>query len=143
MSQPRTGVSQKGQPLHYSVGAVIKNEKKYILIDRKNPPLGYAGLAGHVDENETPEQALWREVKEESGLTVLETRLLFEEEVEDNRCKRGVNTHYWYLYECSVSGEVQWNPHETKSIGWYTKNEIRKLPLEPVWDYWFRKLQII
>lgn len=55
------------QPVHASVGAVIVRGRQYLLIDRATPPLGLASVAGHIDENEKPEQALVREVQEESG----------------------------------------------------------------------------
>lgn len=129
--------------MHYSVGALIKQGGKYLLIDRVKPPLGFAGLAGHVDEDETPEQALKREVEEESALKVEKYKLLFEEELDWNWCSKNMNVHYWYLYDCEVSGAMKQNFAETKSIGWYTRNDIRQLKLEPVWEYWFKKLNIL
>lgn len=129
--------------MHYSVGALIKKEEKYLLIDRVQPPFGFAGIAGHIDEGEDSEQALRREVEEESGLKIEELRLLFEEELNWNWCSKGVRIHYWYLYECEVSGEIKENFAETKSIGWYNTEEIKKLKLEPAWEYWFKKLKIV
>lgn len=139
MTLPKLTTSTKGKPMHYSVGAVIQRNGKYLLIDRVNPPFGFAGLAGHIDEGETPEEALQREVKEESGLIVEEYRLLYEEERDGNICSKGIDVHYWYLYECIVEGEIKHNTKETKSIGWYTKEEIKKLTVEQVWTYWFTK----
>jgi len=131
--------------MHYSVGAVIKNELgAYLLIDRLKVPLGYAGIAGHVDEGELPETALEREVREESGLVVVRSRLLFEEERPGNVCSRGINTHHWRLYACEVSGEIRWNQEETKSIDWYSKKQVRSMrnELESIWQYWFTKLGV-
>ena len=129
--------------MHYSVGAVIRNDGKYLLIDRVHPPFGFAGPAGHVDEDETPEIALKREVEEESGLLIESYKLLFEEELDWNWCNKGIKVHYWYLYDCKVSGELKQNFAETKSISWYTKNNIGQLKLEPVWEYWFKKINIL
>jgi 8-oxo-dGTP pyrophosphatase MutT (NUDIX family) len=129
--------------MHYSVGALIKKDGKYLLIDRVQPPFGFAGIAGHIDEGENPEQALKREVEEESGLKIEKYKLLFEEELDWNWCSKGVGIHYWYLYECDVSGKIKENYTETKSIGWYSAEEIKKLKLEPVWEYWFKKIKII
>jgi len=64
MSEPKSGKSSKGKEMHYSVGALVKKEDKYLLIDRMNPPLGFAGLAGHIDEGEDAVNALKREVEE-------------------------------------------------------------------------------
>lgn len=139
----KTGISSSGKEMHYSVGAIIKRGDEYLLIDRANPPYGFAGLAGHIDEGESSEEALFREVTEESGLRVVEFRLLYEEELDWNKCSRGVGTHYWHLYECEVMGEVKRDFGETKSIGWYTREEIARLTLEPAWKYWFEKEGIV
>ncbi len=134
------------EPIHYSVGAVIEKDGNYLLIDRKNPPYGFAGIAGHIDEGEKPIEALKREVFEESQLKVKNQELLFEEELDWNYCSKGINTHYWYLYDCTWKGKVKKN-NEAKSIGWYSKEEIQELnrgnKLEEVWKYWFEKLGIL
>lgn len=143
MEIPEEGLSPKGAKMHYSVGALIERDGKYLLIDRKKPPFGFAGLAGHVDEGETEIEALFREVREESGLEVKDYKLLFEEFVEWNKCNKGVRGHYWRLFGCTAEGNVRKDEHEEKSIGWYSREEIKNLALEPVWEYWFRKLKIL
>ncbi|MBI5358165.1 NUDIX domain-containing protein [Candidatus Amesbacteria bacterium] len=109
MPVEKRATTPEGKLMHYSVGALIKRSDKYLLIDRAIPPFGFAGIAGHIDENETPLQALAREVKE---------------------------------FECDFVGEPKIND-ESKSMGWYTQEQIKKLTLEPVWDYWFKKLGVI
>ena len=126
--------------MHYSVGALIENDGKYLLIDRAKPPFGFAGVAGHIDTGENELEALMREVKEESGLEVKSYELLFEEELDWNECRHGVKVHYWRLFRCVVVGELVRNLQETKSIKWYSLEQIRNLPLEPVWKYWFDKI---
>lgn len=143
MPIPKEGKSKDGITLHYSVGALIKVGGRYLLIDRAIPPFGFAGLAGHIDQGETEIEALKREVKEESGLKVERWRLIFEEEIIWNKCASGFKGHHWLLFECLVSGEIKQNYKESKSIGWYKKEDIKKLKLEPVWEYWFKKLGVI
>jgi len=143
MTQPKKGISSTGKEMHYSVGALIEQKGKVLLIDRVHIPLGFAGPAGHVDEGETPEQALKREVKEETGLEVTTMKQLFEEEINWNACGHGGEAHYWYVYACEVEGKVKRNKEEIKAIGWYTSEEIRKLKLEQVWVYWLKRLKII
>lgn len=47
-----------------------------VLIERRNPPPGWALPGGFVDVGETVERAAVREAKEETGLDVALTRLL-------------------------------------------------------------------
>ena len=129
--------------LHLSVGAVIERDGKYLLIDRAKPPYGFASIAGHIEENETAEQALAREIAEESGLTLVRHEKIFEEVMNRYSCDRGVSIHRWHVYACEVSGTVKRSQRETKSIGWYSKEEIARLELEPVWKHWFNKMNII
>jgi len=119
-SVSKIGKNENGQDMHYSVGALIKKDGKYLLIDRSNPPFGFASVAGHVDDGEDEITALKREVEEESGLKIEKFKLLFEEDIKWNWCSEGITGHYWYLFDCEVSGEITRNYLETKSIGWYT-----------------------
>ena len=128
MNKHKEGIASDGQLLHYSVGAIVKKNDKYLLIDRVNIPLGFAGLAGHIDDDEPPEVAIKREVMEESGLSVSSCKILFEEEILWNYCS-SAKAHKWWLYECEVQGTIAQNKVETKSIGWYTKEEIKNLNL--------------
>lgn len=143
MGDPKLGTSKSGKDMHYSVGAVIERDGKYLLIDRATEPFGFAGIAGHIDVGETPDDALKREVLEEVGLTVTKYGKITERELDWNNCNKGIGVHYWHLFECKVSGEIKRNKRETKSAGWYSPEEIRKLRLEPVWQYWFEQLPII
>ena len=134
------GTANDGREMHYSVGALIERKGKVLLIDRVKPPYGFAGLAGHVDGGETDVEALLREVGEESGLTVSAYKLVAEEEVPWNWCSKGVQVHYWKLFACTVSGRVKRDAHEAKRIEWFSYAQIRKLQLEPVWEYWLKKM---
>ena len=51
-------------------------EKKIVLIERRNPPAGWAIPGGFVDYGESLEQAARREAKEETGLEVTLVRQL-------------------------------------------------------------------
>lgn len=123
---------------HYSVGALIERGNEYLLIDRAKVPFGYGCVSGHVDEDETPEQALVREVLEEVGLGIESYELLFEDIEESGHCSRGSPLHHWSVYKCTISGEPK-TSDEVKSVGWYNKDEIGMLSLEPAWERFFRE----
>jgi len=53
-----------------TVDIVIEMENRVILIERKNPPHGWALPGGFVDYGETVENAAIREAKEETNLEV-------------------------------------------------------------------------
>lgn len=131
--------------MHKSVGAIIRNKKGEILmIERKKFPLGWACPAGHVDKGESPEEALRREVKEETGLKIEDFKLLVHEFVEWNECSKGVRGHDWYVYEAvDFEGEIKKADAEAKNIKWVDSSKLRELELEEVWKKWFKQLKII
>lgn len=143
MATIKIGKSTAGNLMHYSVGAIIKRDGKFLLLDRLRAPLGFAGVAGHVEDGETIEDSLRHQVEEESGMQVQKCHLLFQEEMDQNWCFYGVGFHYWYLYECETEGEPKLDISEAKSIGWYTVEEMKKMKLDPAWQYWFKKIEVL
>ncbi|HIH11968.1 TPA: NUDIX hydrolase [Candidatus Woesearchaeota archaeon] len=59
-----------------TVDIVIEYQDKLVIIKRKEKPLGYALVGGHIDPGESAEQAAVREAEEETGLQVQLTRLV-------------------------------------------------------------------
>lgn len=59
-----------------TVDAIIQVSSYIVLIKRKNPPLGFAFPGGFVDVGESCEDAVVREVKEETGLSARVVELL-------------------------------------------------------------------
>lgn len=143
--KPEVYKTSKMLNAHRTVGAIIKNNKgKLLMHERLSFPPGWACAAGHVEDTETPEQALVREVKEETNLNVKRYKLLRHEFMDWNKCSRGVRGHDWFLYEIEKwDGKVVGSPEETKNMGWKSVGEIKKLKLEKGWAYCFKKLKII
>lgn len=82
--------------------AIILEEDKILVMHRNNEGNQYFTLVGgKVDSNETPEQALVREVREETGLEVVSARLVF---IEDH--PEPYNHQFVYLCEVAPHGEV-------------------------------------
>jgi len=128
--------------MHTSVAGIIKKSGKVLLLDRANPPFGWAPPCGHVEKGETVEEALGREVLEEAGVTVKKFKLVHHEFLEWNECKRGVRGHDFFIYEVlDWNGEVEHN-HEAKKIDWFSFEEMKKIKLEPAWEYFLEKVKI-
>lgn len=60
-----------------SVDTIIEHDERIVLIERKNPPLGWALPGGFVDIGESVEKAAAREAKEETSLDVVLEYLLY------------------------------------------------------------------
>lgn len=147
-----------------SVGMLVWKDEKLLLIERKKPPFGFAPPAGHIDGDNSFEEAAVRELKEEVGLVTKNIELLTVGRKE-NPCRReGGGFHYWKIYKIDAEGEIVGSKDETKQAGFYgidemsllanktqeylhgsiNQNDWEKSPgLEPVWYEWLQALKII
>ncbi|MCC7570460.1 NUDIX domain-containing protein [Candidatus Micrarchaeota archaeon] len=138
-------IEYQGEQIHVSVGAVIIVDNKILMIDRVNFPLGWACPAGHVDEGETVEQALVREVREETGFNVTFAKEIYTEFTSWNECNRGVKGHFWHIFLCTGEGKITTSKKEVKDWGWKKLDEIEEIlkseKMEEVWVFWFKKFK--
>ena len=103
------------------VAAIIKKNNKYLIAQRnrnKHMGLKWEFPGGKVDNNETFEEALSREIKEELNIEINIHKKFTEEKYKDT--KIDVILHY---YLCSEkSGTIKLNEHE--NIAWVEKKEF-------------------
>jgi len=115
------------------VAAVIRDERGRLLLQEKASGEGWSLPAGAIEPGETPEQAVRREVREETGLAVEPCRIL--------GVFGGADFRYVYpngdvveytavLYRCDVLGRAstQLDP-ETKSLRYFSAAEMPPLAL--------------
>ena len=105
------------------VAAIIKNDNKYLIVQRnkkKHLGLKWEFPGGKVQENETFEQALLREIKEELNITINIHEKIAEEKYKDDKIDIIL-----YYYSCSLkSGNMKLNEHE--DFSWVGKKDFNK-----------------
>ena len=127
-------------PMHFSAGALIEKKGKYLVSKRTFYPYMYTLIGGHVDKGETMEAALKREVKEETGLKILDKKLIFRGIIGIDSCTKGVNIHYWNLFLIHATGKLKTNYHESVHLRWLTKKQMKHLHFIPPLTFIFEKL---
>ena len=135
-----------GLEKHFTASALIIDNGKVLLLHHKK--LGvwlYPG--GHIEKNETPDQTVIREVKEETGLDVeiigekdnnladidTDVSVLFNPYV--ILCEL-VGSHYHndIVYLCKIYGgnrEIKQNEGESKDIRFFSIDELNNIKLFP------------
>jgi ADP-ribose pyrophosphatase YjhB (NUDIX family) len=63
-----------GEEPYYTVDLIIEMPQGIVLIERSNPPYGWALPGGFIDPGEEPKEAAVREAKEETNLEVVQVR---------------------------------------------------------------------
>lgn len=114
-----------GTPYHQLVVVVglIERDNKILIVRRLDPKnaqwhhrWGFPG--GKIELNETPADALKREIKEETDLTIGSERLLGVFTQHWNTPK-GIQQTFILLYHCNaLEGEVHLNYNENDAYAW-------------------------
>lgn len=135
-------INNDGFIQHTTIAAVIKKGDKYLFLNRKSFPYGMTMPSGHLEQGESINNALSREVQEETGLMVVKKKLLLHHTFYD-KCKNGADFHEWYLFECTSSQNKVAINNESSDHIWVSKKDIPKLKLVPSVRYALFKAGII
>jgi len=112
--------------MHIVVGAVVKKDNKYLLVqEAKEKCRGQWNLpAGHLDEGEVIFDAVIREAKEETGIDVVLTDFI---SIQNFPEKNGV---FMAFNAVIKSGDIRVSdPSEILDVKWCSLAEIRSLDL--------------
>lgn len=109
-----------------TVGAIIEDKGKILLMKRDHPPFDqYWGLpGGHIDPGETAEQAVIREVKEETNLNFKPKFFIDAEEYFEEENWHASASFFTGTWE----GEVKISK-EHSEFGWFNKDQINEMQL--------------
>lgn len=120
-----------------TIGGYLFANNKVLLIHHNKLNI-WIPVGGHIEENETPDDALMREVKEETNLDIKilgQSDLLIEGNVKQNLATPfyanvhsvGDHDHCCFYYVCRVINpdELKINK-ELKNYQWFSQNDLNK-----------------
>lgn len=115
------------------VAAVIQNEEGKILIAQRNLKKAQGGLwefpGGKIEPNETKEEAIVREIKEEMDIDI-EAKKFIDQKV-FNYPEKDINL---IAIECKqLKGDIKLNEHE--DFKWVDKNELKNFNFAPADEF--------
>ena len=128
---------------HFTATGVVFNSKKQLLMIHHNKLQVWLPPGGHIDDNELPDDAVKREVYEETGIQVeiisnnrgldLSSEhcrelaipfIVLLEDIEGN----GMHNHIDLIYLCKALNEnLIPQENEVHGIGWFAFEEIDRL----------------
>lgn len=129
------------------IGLIENDENKFLISLRHEPKIKDADMkwdfvGGAIDFGETPQEALKREVMEETGLTVEVGEML-------PACYSNVWEHDEYdklhvivlCYKCKFKdGEMKIGVYKIKELRWIKKEEFKNYDFLPTIDMFLEKI---
>jgi ADP-ribose pyrophosphatase YjhB (NUDIX family) len=100
-----------------SVGVIVTNaENKVLLLDHLlRPASGWGIPGGFIDRGEQPEEAVRRELREETGIGLENLKMLR---------VRTINRHIEVLFRAESNDRAEVKSREIKSLGWFAVDEM-------------------
>jgi mutator protein MutT len=112
--------------------AVIKKNGKFLLLKRSRHNKVYAGYwqfpEGGIEAGETPERALARELKEETGLKVKRAKLLGVASGNIEYFHQKIWHFIRIFYTAKTAGKLRLSADHDEH-GWFSEKELKKLKL--------------
>ncbi len=112
-------------PGHRGAVAVVVRKRRFLVIRRSRfvvAPQAFCFPGGAIENDESQQQALVREIREELGVTILPERRIWE----------SVTPWHvqlsWWLAQLDPDAKLTPNPAEVESVQWLTPEEMARLP---------------
>jgi ADP-ribose pyrophosphatase YjhB (NUDIX family) len=110
-----------------SVTAIVVTGGRVLLVKRRREPHRGTWMfpSGFVDFGEHPQEALARELTEETGLVLMHAELLGVFQSRDDFREPG---HFVFFYRAHVKqGEIKTDPHENETIDWFELSNVPEI----------------
>ena len=119
----------KEEPQKNAVAVIVNNDNKFLLLKRSKEsdwmPGKWSLVGGMIEKGENPQQAVEREIKEETGLTI-------EKFIKTFSLQRRPNSTE-HIFACRYEGDptdIVLNEENT-NYGWYGISEMKFLDIVP------------
>lgn len=112
-----------------STGIIFDQDRRCILIVQRHDNGVWVLPGGGLDAGETPEQAVVREIAEETGLDVRVTKKVGEYSPINRLCSLA------HVFECAIIDGVMQKSAETKNLGFYPLENL-PYPFFPLHQDW-------
>jgi len=133
-----------GNKAHVSVGVIFMRDNKLLLIKKNKAPYEgkYSIVGGHLCHNETPVEAIIREIKEELGIDVYKINLLKKfYNIKGDLCRYNFTNHIWFVFESTElldDLDIQASKDEIEDYEW-----VKIEDLKYVSEYTFASKEIL
>ncbi len=117
---------------HSSVGIILVNKQgELLIIERKKFPPGFSIPAGHVNNGESPLEAVKRETLEEVGVEIRDPKSVLSTTIRGDSCRRGSDDHQWELFVsvCSADISLKADPDEIQALRWMSLEDFLASPM--------------
>ncbi len=122
-------INKNNEKIHVTVAAMFFKDDKVLIIQKADPAYKkkYSIVAGHVEEGESIEDALLREVAEETGLNISEYTLMESFKELKDSCRYGVNLHDWHVYRIEHEidiDKIDFDKEEIIALHWVSLSDL-------------------
>ena len=113
-----------------AVGAVVFKDDKVLMVKRSNPPAKgmWAVPGGKINPGETMQQALIREIKEETGLDIEVREIVYVFDVIQYDDNDHISFHYVIIdFSCELQGGKLKAGDDALEVRWVSKKDLNQM----------------
>jgi len=125
-------LSQSNQKVHTTVSALFFKGEDILIIQKADPAYKkkFSVVAGHLEEGESIEDALLREVSEEMNLNISSYSLMKSFVELPDSCRYGVDVHDWHVYHVNHEidiDKIEFDKEEIVGLKWINKKDLPEM----------------